>query len=91
MSRLVDVAWTNLNEDSFYYTTLIITCLKDKNYILDLISKTSQKNVYVDSFKTKEGKENTIYELNIKTKSKNEIEDYMNSLYDYSFVLQVTR
>ena len=58
---------------------------------MDLISKTSQKNVDVDSFKTKEGKENTISELNIKTKSKNEIEDYMNSLYDYSFVLQVTR
>lgn len=88
--RLINVKWQDNSSES-YYTTINVICDKNKNYLLDIIAKTNGKNIFVESVKTKELKELTLYEFYLKTFSKNELEDFMSSLYNYSFVKTVER
>jgi len=55
------------------------------------INKSSGKNVYIDSVKTKEKEELTSYELLVKTSDLKSLENFMTSLYQYKFVKQVER
>ena len=88
-SRFVDVAWNS--KDSVYYTGVAVETDKNKNYLLDIISKATAKNIYVDSFKTKNGNDKTTYEIIVKVKDKNTLDDFIASLYSYAFVIEARR
>lgn len=90
--RFVPVSWNNEREkEGTYYASIMVTCEKEKNYLLDIISKSSGKNVFIDSVKTREKEEATIYELLVKTNGLESLENFMDSLYQYKFVKNVER
>lgn len=83
--RLVDVVWSDNNEND-YYTDIYIETLNDKNYVTDIINKASMKNISVVSLTTNETSENNLYNLTIKVKNTTELNDFLNSLYSLAFV-----
>ena len=88
--RIVDVSW-NVKEGDTFLTHIQVRTDNRKNYLADLISKSSEKNVYIDSVNTNEKNDETVYDFLLKTASKEELENFMNSLLSYSFVRSVSR
>lgn len=88
--RLIDVEWNN-NSHREYYTDLIITTENGKNYLLDIISEASLKNVYIDSFNTKENSMENIYHLTVKINDKESLNGFIIGLKNLKFVKNVER
>ena len=88
--RFIKVEWNN-DITSNFETDVVITTDSGKNYLLDIISKATTKKVYVDGVKTKSDNLDTIYTITVKVTNKEQLEDFMNSLYAYKFVKRVER
>ncbi len=86
-NRLIEVEW-NEASDNEYYTDIVVKTLNDKNYVADIINKATTKNIQVISFNTTNNQEYTKYNLTIKVKNKVELDDFLNSLYSLSFVIE---
>ena len=87
--RYVNVSWNDVG--GFYYTGVRVVTDIQKNYLLDIISKATAKNLYIDSFKTKNEQTKTCYDIIIKVRNKDQLEDFIQSLYSYKFVLKAER
>ena len=88
--RLIEVSW-NENIEGIYYTDIQVEVLSGKNYLLDLIAKATSKNIYIDAIKTKDSGNGTFYEMTLKIKNKEELEQFIGSLENLSFVKGVIR
>lgn len=88
--RLIEVSW-NPEKEGVYYTDILVTVIPGKNYLLDLISKATAKNIYVESVKQKELDTESAYEMTVKVKNKDELESFMSALQTFSFVKEVRR
>ncbi len=88
--KLIEVKW-NPEIEGTYLTDIIVKTNAGKNHLIDLISKATTKNVYVEAVKTKELENNLNYELTIKVKNKEELENFLSSLLDFNFVCEVKR
>ena len=88
--RLIDVEW-NVAGDNTYYAIVTVVCEMGKNYLLDIIGKATSKDVYVDAVKTKEKDNETIYELTVKMKNRDALENFMDSLKAFKFIKEVKR
>ena len=88
--RLINVEW-NKEKENTYETSIVIETITAKNNLLDIISKATTKNVNVYNIKTKVIDLNTIYEMTVKVKSKDELDDFINSLYSLKVVKKVKR
>jgi len=88
-NRLVSVTWAN--KGVTYLAHIKIRTDIGKNYLLDIISKATTKSVYIDSVKTKTDNHETIYDVIVKVKNKEALDEFMQSLYSYTFVLGVDR
>lgn len=88
--RFIKVEW-NEKAGSTFQTAVDILTDSSKNYLLDIISKATAKKVYVDGVKTKNDNLDTIYTITVKVANKEQLEDFMNSLYAYKFVKKVAR
>lgn len=88
--RLIEVAW---NEESTtnYTTDIKIVSLKEKNQLLEIIAKASQKDIYIESVNTKEELDTYIYQLSIKTENKDKLENFINDIRSLPKVLEVER
>lgn len=83
--RLIHVSWNPVCEND-YFTDIYVETLNDKNYISDIINKTTTKNVNVVSLNTANNNDTTMYYLTIKVKNVTELNDFLNSLYSLTFV-----
>ncbi len=90
-TRLIDVAWNMENSDTSYLTDLSIKVLKGKNQLLDIITKASQKDVYIESVKTYEEDTYTTYAVTIKTNSAEQLESFISDLKSLPFLVDVGR
>ena len=88
--RIISVSW-NKDIDNYYETSIIIETTTGKNNLLDIISKATTKNVNVYNIKTKIVDLNTIFEMTVKVKNKDELDDFINSLYSLKVVRKVKR
>lgn len=88
--RLINVSW-NVETTGEYYTDIYVSVIPGKNYLLDLISQATTKNVYVDSVKTRENDGEYFYEMTLKVKNKEELESFIGALEQTGFVKGVTR
>ena len=88
--RIIIVSW-NKDIDNYYETSIIIETTTGKNNLLDIISKATTKNVNVYNIKTKVIDLNTIFEMTVKVKNKDELDDFINSLYSLKVVRKVKR
>jgi len=88
--RIIDVKWNSTNNYT-YPTNLYIEVLPGKNYMADILSKATMLNIMIDSFKTHDANNRTIYEITIKIKNKDELEKYINSLEMLDFITKVSK
>ena len=88
--RVINVEW-NTESDSNYYTDLFIETFNDKNYLTDIIAAFTKRNIYIDTFKTKEFTDSYLYEVTIKVKNKDELDKIILDLEMLSFVVNVKR
>jgi len=88
--RIIDVKW-NDNNDHTYPTDIYVETLTGKNYIVDILTKSTMSNIIIDSFKTYENNNSIVYELTIKIKNKEELDKFINSLEMLDFVKRVSK
>lgn len=88
--RLIDVEW-NMESESSYLTDLTIKVIKGKNQLLDIITKASQKDVYIESVKTIEEVDSTIFAVTIKTTNASQLESFISDLKSLPFLIEVER
>ena len=79
------------NSDTSYLTDLSIKVLKGKNQLLDVITKASQKDVYIESVKTYEEDTYTTYAVTVKTNSASQLESFISGLKSLPFLVDVGR
>ena len=89
-NRLIDVEW-NMNSESSYLTDLTIKVIKGKNQLLDIITKASQKDVYIESVKTYEDVDSTTFAVTIKTTNSTQLENFISDLKSLPFLIDVGR
>ena len=88
--RLIDVSW-NLDSDTSYDTDIIIKVLDEKNRLLDIVTKASVRDVYLDGVTTvSEGLETT-YKLTVKTKDANSLNNFISDVKSLPFVKEISR
>ncbi len=89
-NRLIDVEW-NMASDASYLTDIYIKVVKGKNQLLDIITKASQKDVYIEAVKTTEEDTATLYTLTVKTNNSEELDNFISDLKSLNFVMEVGR
>ena len=80
-----------MNNQASYLTDLQIKVLKGKNNLLDIITKASQKDVYIESINTIEEPDFTKYAVTVKTENVDQLNAFINELETLSFVREVGR
>lgn len=88
--RLIDVEWNMTNQAS-YLTDLQIKVIKGKNQLLDIITKASQKDIYIESVKTFEDIDFTTFAITVKTNDINQLNNFINDVRSLSFVRDIVR
>lgn len=86
--RLVDVTWNNTSSNS-YFTTLNIEVIEGKNYLLDILTIASMKNIVIDSAKTIDLNNKIRYEIVIKVKNSEDYNKLKLELEKQKFVIKV--
>ncbi len=89
-TRLIEVEW-NMNNESSYLTDLVIKVVKGKNQLLNIITKASQRDVYIESVKTYEDEDYTTYAVTVKTISVDQLEGFISEIKSLSTVVEVGR
>ena len=88
--RLIDVEW-NMNSDTAYLTDLRIITIKGKNNLLDIITKSSQKNIFIESVTTIEEDTQTIFDITIKTNDSTQLENFISDVKSLPSLISVER
>ena len=89
-NRLIDVKW-NMTSDSSYLTDLSITVLKGKNQLLEIITKASQLDIYIESVRTFEEENLTKFVVTVKTVDVSQLDKFISELKSLNFVTDVGR
>ena len=89
-NRLIDVEW-NYGATGTYLTDLSITVIKGKNQLLDIITKASQKDIYIESVQTFEELDYIKFAITVKTSNAQQLEAFIADVKSLSFVVEVGR
>ena len=88
--RFIDVRWNEIITKK-YPTSLLIRTLNNDNVLMEIIAKTSNSNITVESVKTINSNENNLYEITLLVESKEKLNKYINDLMMLSNILSVER
>lgn len=88
--RFISVHW-NENITKKYPTGLLVKALSSKNVLFDIIAKTANSDVLVESINTIKTGEEFIYELTISTESKEKLLKYISDLESVADIYEVQR
>ncbi len=89
-TRLIDVSW-NDTSDKTYIAGVKIESIPHKNALLEIITKASLRNVYIEEVKNNQLDTGSVFNLTVKVKDKNSLEQFMNDLNMLSFVKKCSR
>lgn len=89
-SRLIDVAWNTKNNNN-YTTRLLVRTNNINNNILDIVTKSSQRNLSIEALNTLQKGDNIDYEILIKVPDNDTLKQFMLDLESLSFVNSVER
>ncbi len=89
--RLIDVQWNYNNKDGSYLTDIKVTVIKGKNQLLEIITKASQKEIFIESVNTFEDEDTTTFALTVKTTDINQLNNFISDLKSLSDVKEVER
>lgn len=88
--RFIDVKWNDLISKK-YPTSLLIRTLNNDNVLMEIIAKTSNSNITVESIKTISSTDDFLYEITILVESKEKLNKYINDLMMLNNILSVER
>lgn len=88
--RIIDVKW-NTEITKHYPTNLLIRTMKNNNLLLDIIAKTSNNNVSVQSINTYNNVNDTTYDITVLVDGKETLVKFMNDVEQIPNVLEVKR
>lgn len=91
--RLIDVEWNNKNdtEDKKYNSKLTIETNGLNNKLLDIVTKATQRNVTVSSINEVTRNNNLYYDLIVKVKNREDLDNFIVDIETLSFVSKVKR
>ena len=88
--RIINVKW-NSNISKKYPTSLLISTLNNESILMDIIAKTSNTDITIESIKTINNQEGNLYEITVLVENKERLTKYMNDLDMLSNVVSVER
>lgn len=77
--RIIDVSWNDASTNS-YYTNIYIKVNEGKNIMAEIITEIGKKDSLVRSCNTKETDQGLIYEMNVRVKDKEALNDLLNTI-----------
>ena len=89
-NRLIEVSW-NDKSDKSYLTDLRIETLPNKNALLEIITKASLRNVYVEAISNHDYEDYSTFDLTVKIPSRENLDSFITDLENLSFIKQVAR
>ncbi len=89
-NRLIDVEW-NMSSDSAYLTDLRVSTTIGKNNLLDIITKASQKDMFIESVTTIEEETKTVFDITVKTDDATQLENFIADLKSLPSLISVER
>ena len=88
--RLIDVRWNEVIQNK-YSCIILVSASNDTNVLLDIISKTSNKDIKIQSINSLNSKECFMYELKVLIKNVDELNDFMNEIMTIPHIVKVER
>jgi len=88
--RIIDVKW-NDQINKKYPTSLLIRTNDNNSILMDIISKTSNTDITIESIKTINTSEGSLYEITILVENKEKLVKYMNDLNSLRNIINVER
>ncbi len=88
--RIIDVEW-NTKSDKLYFANLLIKTTSGSNPIVEIVTKATIRNVQVESFKTLKSNNNLNYLLVVRTKSNQDLNNFINDLVNLKDVISAVR
>ncbi len=86
--RLIDVKW-NTESEGTYLSKLKITTTEIKNNLVDIVTIASQKNISITSINEFEKDNITGYNISIRVKDSNSLDNFIESIRILPFVIKV--
>ena len=86
--RVVDVSW-NMDASNYYFTNLYVYVASGFDLLVNIITEVGKLGCIVRSCNTKEFDNKTMYELNIRIKDKEELDNVMKSIRKIHNVIDV--
>lgn len=88
--RIIDVHW-NTTISKKYPTSILVEARKEKNTLLDIISKTSNNDIVVEGIKTLKSSENDLYEITVVVTDLEVLKKFMNDIDMIPNIIKVER
>lgn len=86
--RLVDVTW-NMDASNYYFTNIYVYVATGFNLLVNIITEVGKMGSIVRSCNTKEFDNKTVYEINLRIKDKEELENIMKNIRKIHNVIEV--
>ena len=86
--RVVDVSW-NMDASNYYFTNIYVYVASSFDLLVNIITEVGKLGCIVRSCNTKEFDNKTMYELNIRIKDKEELDNVMKSIRKIHNVIDV--
>ena len=86
--RVVDVSW-NMDASNYYFTNIYVFVATGFDLLVNIITEVGKMGCIVRSCNTKEFDNKTIYEMNIRIKDKNELDNVMRNIRKIHNVIDV--
>lgn len=86
--RVVDVSW-NMDASNYYFTNIYVYVASGFDLLVNIITEVGKLGCIVRSCNTKEFDNKTMYELNIRIKDKEELDNVMKSIRKIHNVIDV--
>lgn len=88
--RIIDVRWNN-NVIKKYPTTLLIRSIDSKNILMDIIAKTSNTDIVIESIKTISNSDDYLYEITVLVPNLEKLNKYITDLEILPEIISVER
>ena len=88
--RIIEAKWQD-DITKKYATDILVRALKEKNIMIDIVSKTVNSNIVIQNINTISSNEEYLYEVTVLTHNVQELEKFMNDLRSINTIFDVER
>ncbi len=88
--RIIPATWQE-NIDRRYETGILVRALREKNILVDIVSKTVGSNIVIQNINTMESNEEYLYDVTVLTHNLDELKKFMNEIRKIPNVFDVER